>query len=105
MIEKFSSEELEQILKELGVAKENAKYTVCKDEIQELCLLWKEKGFDEHKKIFTIIDITLNNFKKHRKGMFGCSVKPQDTKEYNEMFQEILEIIKKHNRKWERDTD
>lgn len=105
MIEKFNDEELEQIMKELGVLKESGKHSICKNEIKELCLIWKEKGFDEHQKIFTIIDITLNNFRKTRKSKFGCSVKAEDIGEYRQMFREILEIIKKHNRKWEGSAD
>ena len=64
--------------------------------------------------IYKIIDITLSNFeikyKNNKKGRYegygiNLSVKKEDEEEYLQMFQEILEIIKKHNRKWEGNAD
>lgn len=104
MIEKFSDEELKQILSELNLPTTGAKESVCKEEIVELKVLWKDKKLETaHREIFKIIDYTLNNYQSVTK--LNRSVQFEDKKEYKQMYQEILEIIKKHNRAWERDTE
>lgn len=98
MIEKFTDEELKQILTELNFPTTSAKESVCKEQIVELKVLWKDKGFETaHRAIFRIIDYTLNNCQSVTK--LNRSVQFEDRKEYGQMYQEILEIIKKHNRK------
>lgn len=112
MIEKFSDEELKQIKKELGIvdAKPLAKQNVLRKELAELNEVWKDKAFSKHNCIFNIIDIALCNVEmKRRHNRFGNYEEPgvksiideSDINEYKQMFQEILEIIKRHNRKWE----
>lgn len=49
--------------------------------------------------IFKIIDYTMNNYQSETK--LNRSVQFEDRNEYIQMYQEILEIIKKHNREWE----
>lgn len=124
MIEKFSDEELKQIIKELGIDKNNTKAfksTVCSEEKIELCKLWGEKvsKLSETSEellavVYKVIDITLCNFRekiykrKNKSGGtyeqkyvgFDSNIKQEDIDEYRQMFQEILEIIKKHNREW-----
>lgn len=111
MIEKFSDEELEQIKKKLGVAKTDLrKTTVFGTEAAILNELWADKPFRDNKCVFHVIDITLCNVRKHQygrlDGIYGTSIRvgKKDIDEYRQMFQEILGIIKKHNRKWEGDN-
>lgn len=107
MIEKFSAEELEQIKKELGIEKEDLrKQTILRKEISELNKVWNDKPFVKNNCVFNVIDNCLCNFQTHEwgrlKGKIGTSKMVNvDVDEYCQMFQEILEIIKKHNRKWE----
>lgn len=107
MIEKFTDAELEQIKKELGITKTDLrKTTVFGVEAAVLDELWAGKPFANNKCVFHIIDITLCNVIKHKnslKGKYGTSIRvnEKDMNEYCQMFQEILEIIKKHNRKWD----
>lgn len=110
MIEKFSDEELRQIKIELGIAKTDMRKTnVFRAEKSMLEELWNEKPFMDSRCVFNAIDIALCNVKEYTygvsKGKYGTSVivKEEDIGEYRQMFLEILEIIKKHNRKWEGD--
>lgn len=120
MIEKFTDEELKQIMRELGMSANCSKVNICGEEILELNELWREKPQEKskskHTHIFAIIDITLCNFKKQiRKERWSrkeyetysttSKIKQEIKEEYKQMFQEILEIIKKHNRKWEMDCE
>ncbi len=121
MIEKFSEEELKQIMKELGVSTNSTKYCVCKEEAEEIRHLWLGKPCNDQTFIYKLVDITLCNYetkkKKHSvKGkpyygkeyetdVIARTIKQEDKEEYKQMFNEILQVIKKHNRKWERDTD
>lgn len=104
MIEKFSDEELKQIKKELGVPTSSMKYTVCAKEMLDLSKLWSDRyprsGYLD-KFIYQIIDMTLCNFRNGSPKFFSGVVPEEMEIEYRKMFQEILEIIKKHNRKWE----
>lgn len=114
MIEQFNEEELRQIKKELGILERNNKENLFYKETRELRELWKGKPYySEHSRlIYRIVDITLCNFRKgvrykqksneQREYLTACkTIKLDDENEYRQMLQEILEIIKKHNRKWE----
>lgn len=114
MIEKLSDEELKQIRKELLGIGSNAKALLCRNKRAEIVKLWENKPVNDFQMIYKIIDITLSNFeikyKNNKKGRYkgygiNLSVKKEDEEEYLQMFQEILEIIKKHNRKWEGNAD
>lgn len=129
MIEKFSDEELKQIMKELGIVQKDKyeKSFVCSSGKIELRKLWGEKVsiLSESSDIllctlYKIIDITLCNFSTKTRNLrnkgtneryakkyvgFDSFVKIEDSEEYRQMFQEILEVIKKHNRKWGSDAD
>ena len=116
MIEKFSEEELMQIKKELGLPVNSTKGDLFFRERNELHELWigKGAGVDCIKFVYKIIDFTLNNFVERKSSKFKgktvlstCNnvIKPEDESEYRQMLQEILEIIKKHNRQWEVDND
>lgn len=111
MIEKFSDEELKQIMKELGVKESGIRaFTVISDEANELSEIQSKKANflsnDFRGKLYesvrSITAITLNNVVKSKKGYWKCShvISKEDEAEYKQMFQEILEIIKKHNREW-----
>lgn len=117
MIEKFSDEELKQIKRELGIPEQNNKENLLCKETTELHKLWSGKPYySEHNRlVYRIIDITLCNFhkgvrykqKSNEQNEYLTArkvIKSEDEDEYRQMFQEILEIIKKHNRKWEGDT-
>lgn len=100
MIEKFSDAELKQILTELNIPTANKKENICKEQIAELRVLWKNKNLETaHRAIFKIIDYAMNNYQSETK--LNRSVQFEDREEYIQMYQEILEIIKKHNREWE----
>lgn len=115
MIEKFSNEELEQIMEELGIKKHSTKpYTLALEQRKEVREIFKDKpcfsgGMPASRKIEShirsIIAITLNYIVKSKKGNWitSTSIKANDTKEYEEMYSKFLEIIKLHNREWERD--
>lgn len=110
MIEKFSDEELKQIVKELGMRDICTKSLVCKEETEELYKIWGEKPQASHNHIFRIIDVTLCNYVKKevtrcRDEKYGTdtTIKQEIKEEYKEMYREILEVIKKHNREWEGD--
>ncbi len=116
MIEKFSDEELKQIKKELGInTYENSeKKFICRKEITELYALWDNKPCANHQPIFGIIDNTLCNYVKKKKRKDYNNGEAWGTpliipkhieKEYIEMFNEILGVIKKHNRVWESDAE
>lgn len=111
MIEKFSEEELKQIKQELKALKsQTTKVSVCSKEYTELYNLFKDYPFSIITRIsdscFNMIDIVLNNYEKKQKGCYmNKFVRCEDKDEYCQMFQEILEIIKKHNRKWEGDKE
>lgn len=113
MIEKFSDEEIKQIKKELLGIGSNPKSLLCRNERTEIMKLWENKPVNDFQMIYKIIDITLSNFeiksKRNKKGIYNgyginASIKENDKEEYLQMFQEILKIIKKHNRKWEGDN-
>lgn len=83
-------------------------------EMADLNALWSDKGFAKHNCVLNVIDITLCNVKdksRHNsKGVyrdFGISHEIQETDidEYKEMFRELFEVIKKHNRKWSGDNE
>lgn len=81
------------------------KQTILRKEISELNEIWKEKPFARSNCVLNVIDIALRNVNMHTfgqsKGKYGTSVKVNvDIDEYRQMFQEILEIIKKYNREW-----
>lgn len=121
MIEKFSDEELKQIMKELGVSTNTTKACICRQEIEELRKLWSQKPYNDHSIIFRLVDVALCNFEKRTKknsvkgkpyygkeyevDVICRTVKQEDKEEYRQMFKEIVEIIKKHNRKWEGGID
>lgn len=66
--------------------------------------MWKEKRLETaHTAIFRIIVYCVINYQSVTK--LKRSVQFEDREEYKQMFQEILEIIKKHNRKWEDDSN
>lgn len=117
MIEKFSDEELKQILKELGIDESNLKRKqipkreALASEKKDIFSILDGKPFRPQltfESIIKIIDHSLNNLRNV--GNVGdrilCSpdVKREDLDEYRQMFREILETIKKHNRKWEEDN-
>lgn len=113
MIEKFSDEEIEMILSELGIKSRgiHPNDIVCKyrKELAEIYngvpQLYGSKTaigiVDTY--IRAIISLTFKKLSKNKTGNWitSTSVNIKDTKEYEEMYSEILEIIKKHNRKWE----
>lgn len=107
MIEKFSEEELKQIKKELGISMSGTKAKTCEKEIDELDKLWANKPTAGiHSNFFKIIDVTLCNYRYDKYNTpANKNVKEEDKEEYSQMFREILEIIKKHNRKLEGDVD
>lgn len=116
MIEKFSDEELKQILSELGIKARGTKPNdiVCKyrKELAEIYkgmpLLYKNKVavdiVDTY--IRAIIALTFKKLSKNKSNNWitSTSVGVNDVGEYEEMYQEILEIIKKHNREWKTDA-
>lgn len=114
MIEKFSDEELKQILKELGIDEGNLKRAkipkkeALASEKKEIHSVLDGKPFRPQltfDAVIKIIDHSLNNIRNVGKvgDRILCSpeIKREDLDEYRQMFQEIIEIIKKHNRKWE----
>lgn len=116
MIEKFSYEELKQIMKELGIKETGIRtFDIVSNEIEKLTNIQREKpqilSNDCRGKLYesvrSIVSITLNNVTKSRKGYWKSSyvVPKEDVDEFREMYQEIIEIIEKHNRKWDGDTD
>lgn len=111
MIEKFSDEELIQIKRELGIEHNVRKKSTLSKELLVLNELWKDKPFAKNNCVLNIIDYALCNVEEryysgsHTKKIgTSLTVKPEDENEYRQMFQEILEIIKKHNRKWEEEN-
>lgn len=129
MIENFSNEQIEQFLKELGISQRqyekiindvsnNRTEEFLKEQITELIKLFEEKPKlrtvnrrgKAYECIITLIAITLNNLTKvTRHGeeepteywKASNSIKFQDKEEYKQMFREIMDVVKKHNRKWE----
>ena len=116
MIEKFSEEELRQIMKELGVKeKSSQKFDVANIERKELKELFNDMprfapidfaSDRAYSYINGIISLSLNLLTQKKDGYFKISpsVSLNDEKEYKNMFEEVLEIVKKHNRKWEHDN-
>lgn len=116
MIEKFSEEELKQIMKELGIKEKHVqKFDVVNEERNEIRNIFRDRPrFSPldfpHEKAYMfingIVSLTLNFLSEKKDGYYKISpsVPVRDESEYKQMFQEILEIIKKHNRKWERDN-
>lgn len=116
MIEKFSDEELRQIMKELGVKEHGVKaFTTVEKEVEELTEMQSQKpkilSNDCRGKLYesvrSIVAITMNNVVKTKKGYYKCScgLAKEDEKEYRQMYREIITIIKKHNRPWEGDVE
>jgi len=59
-----------------------------------------------------LVSCSMNNFskRKYKNGKIGNwtvkqTIPIEDEKEYHEMFREILNIMEKHNRKWDGGTD
>ena len=106
MIEKFSKEELEQIKRELGISDNKRKTIVCAEQNRGLKEIWGERKRDCLKVcrgqdyIYKIIDITLSNIYKTNGGnyKFEHILTPSIIPEYVEMYNEILDLIKKHNK-------
>lgn len=115
MIEKFSDEELKQIMKELGIKeKKFQKHSVVLDERKEIKEIFKTKprftqieiAYDKaYFFINGIVSLSLNCLTKKKDGYYKISpsIEKKDVEEYKQMFREILGIIKKHNREWEPD--
>lgn len=111
MIEKFTDEEIKQILKELGIKeKKSSKNSVCGQHEEELKLLWCDKrnylinsSVNVMESVFKVCDITLCNFTKDKRTgrvRFKGEIDSEIEEEYSEMYAEIVEIIKKHNKKF-----
>ncbi len=114
MIENFSEKEIEDIRKELLGIGSNPKAMLCRKERLEIIKLWENKPVNDFQMIYKLIDITLSNFalrhKDNKKGRYmgygiNTSVKKEDEEEYLQMFREIIDVIKKHNREWAGDAD
>lgn len=106
MIEKFSDEELKQIKRELGIIEKTTKVKACSKEYGELHKLFEKIPNNLfirlESSLFNLIDIVLCNYKETQTGCYmNKFLEEKDVKEYRQMFQEIFEIIKRHNRKWE----
>lgn len=129
MIENFSNEQIEQFLKELGVSQKQYKKIIddvstkrtesfLKEEITELIKLFEGKPElrtvnnrgKAYECVITLIAITLNNLTKVTRRnekdsteywKVSAVIKFQDKEEYKQMFREIIDVVKKHNRKWE----
>ena len=129
MIENFSNEQIEQFLKELGVSQKQYKKIIddvsnkrtesfLEEEITELIKLFEEKPKlrtvnnrgKAYECVITLIAITLNNLTKVTRRnekdpteywKVSAMIKFQDKEEYKQMFREIMDVVKKHNRKWE----
>lgn len=125
MIEKFTNEELEIIKRELGIIENDKtkKDFVCRVCREELRQLWSEKtslisvGGDKiRNSLYVIIDVTLCNFRKKTVNKtskkngekfqktyigFDGSVSNDIADEYERMFREMLEVIKKYDKKYE----
>lgn len=129
MIEKYNEEQIRQILSELGISEKQYTRIIEKvknerteqllsKQISELETLLagkpKLKSSCSKGKVYecinTIISMTINNVVRVRydgKSKYwkvSGSVNFDDKDEFKEMFNEILEIIKKHNRQWESDN-
>lgn len=129
MVENFSNEQIEQFLKELGVSQKQYKKIIddvsnkrtesfLEEEITELIKLFEEKPKlrtvnsrgKAYECVITLIAITLNNLTKVTRNdgkepteywKASAAIKFQDKEEYKQMFREIMDVVKKHNRKWE----
>lgn len=116
MIEKFSEAELKQIMTELGIKEKGMRteWLVAK-ELEELLKLFGNKpSFNTQNSkgkayecVNGIVSLTLNNIMQTHKGHWRVSgtVKESDKEEYKQMFNEILEIIKIHNREWDGENE
>lgn len=115
MIEKFSDEELKQILSELGISGERS---IRKSSVPKTSAMCEKKAntirkfgskpIDVHNHIMKIIDYSLNNFdysNVSRKYRANTTIKGKDMSEYLEMYDEICKIIEQHNRQWESDNE
>lgn len=129
MIENFSNEQIEQFLKELGVSQKQYKKIIddvsakrtesfLEEEITELIKSFEGKPElrtvnnrgKAYECVITLIAITLNNLTKVTRRnekdsteywKVSAVIKFQDKEEYKQMFREIIDVVKKHNRKWE----
>ena len=127
MIEKFTDEEISQILKELGIAKQPVprKSVVLAEQKARIARIFKKElypGTGEkkpngtpvdlikrsvHKEVFdaivTIIDYTIENLDlgmdRYRNPEYrrATTIMDGDAKEYKEIFGEILDVIEKHH--------
>lgn len=119
MIERFSEEELEQIKIELGILPKKVKLD-CKNKYWErLSTILKDKPFigsvlNQDKGIFwciaLIVSCSLNNFAKrkykteHRDTWYIRPIISKDEEqEYYKMYDEIIDIMEKYNKKWDKD--
>lgn len=122
MIEKFSDEELEQIKRELGLYDKRVKLNNNEKHIDEIKDILGEKPFSNYvmyegyNNIFWciafIVSCSMNNFsrRKYKNNKIGNwtvkqTIPIEQEEEYHKMFSEIIEIMKKHNRKWEGSDD
>lgn len=115
MIEKFSDEELRQIMLELGMSSENLSkegrvykaHALCAE--RSSCLKeFGKKPISVHEYIAKATDFALNNFRRALTGSgyrVESSIPSTDIVEYKKMYGEIFEIIKKHNRPWKEGQD
>ena len=127
MIEKFSKEELAQILKELGVEKPPVprKSVVCIEQRKRILDMIAKEMYPETKEVkpngltcgiygeharddifnavVTLIDYTLENFVmstdryKQPEYRRATTVKECDAPKYKKMFNEILDVIEKYH--------
>lgn len=122
MIEKFSKEELEIIKRELGIVGDiaKAKGFVCAKSRKELDDIWNKKyqeisksKSDVERYIYSIIDMTLNNFeaktmnRKYANGtfektylMFNGRVDNSLVEDYRKMHSDIVDVIKKYDKEY-----
>lgn len=123
MIEKFSAEELREIMKDLGIPKPKQKGIICAKEHKWFRNYVLKKVDSTGTKantitcrietdncIFKIIDLALSNFEiktreyngeEYTETRFARHIPQELEDEYKEMYREIIDIIKKHDRPWE----
>lgn len=111
MIERISEEELKQIVSELGIKEKGMRteWLVAKEQAELLNLFKEKPSFNTqnpkgkaYECVNGIVSLTLNNIMQTKKGHWRVSatVNECDKEEYKQMFNEILDIIRKHNREW-----
>ena len=127
MIEKFSKEEINQILKELGIEKRLVprKSVVLADQKLRIAKMFCKKNYPETNElkqngtscgisgrgarddifnaVVTLIDYTFENFAmsvdRFRQPEYrrSTTIKESDEEKYKAMFDEILDVIEKHH--------